>query len=170
MKHLVIWDLDDTLLDPSHRTHYLDRKPAQWDNFFNACDGDTFIQPMLDVLLELQHNTDVRIVFLTGRSNVLQVADKTLATLRMHGLDTHPLVLRPKGDFSKSGDFKRKWIDAHTQRNQYASITIIDDDIHVINKCRDIATTCLVDKQDYTATATRLRHVLPRSSCAPSLS
>lgn len=167
-KNLVIWDLDDTLLDPSHRTHFLDHKPARWDDFFNACDGDTFIDPMLNVLLHLHEkaliDSDIHIVFLTGRSNVLQVAEKTKATLRQHGLHEHPLVLRKKGDFRKSGDFKRTWIEAHLQKYQYDNVTIIDDDIHVIEQCRDIAKTCLVDKTDYAATAERCRVLLGLST------
>lgn len=164
MKQLIIWDLDDTLLDPSHRTHFLDHKPARWDDFFNACDGDSFIEPMLAVLLDLHAHSacsdDTHIVFLTGRSNVLQVADKTRATLRQHGLDTHPLVLRRKGDFRKSGDFKRTWIESHLKKYAYDHVTIIDDDIHVIEQCAGVARTCWVDKTDYAATAVRCRSLL----------
>lgn len=46
----IVFDLDGTLADDSHRKHYLDRDPKDWNGFYDACDGDNPAYAMMDLM------------------------------------------------------------------------------------------------------------------------
>lgn len=45
----VIFDIDGTLADLSHRLHHVSGKPKNWDAFFAEADRDALIVPMRDL-------------------------------------------------------------------------------------------------------------------------
>ena len=42
----VIFDLDGTLADPTHRLHFVKTKPKNWPAFFAAADKDECVEPI----------------------------------------------------------------------------------------------------------------------------
>jgi hypothetical protein len=61
----VIFDIDGTLADRTHRRHFVTVKPANWNAFRAAADRDTVIEPVAGVLRRLQAHA--RIILCTGR-------------------------------------------------------------------------------------------------------
>lgn len=104
----VIFDLDGTLTDPTHRLHYIQQTPKDWDAFFDACDGDLPKKHTMGVLLALAsagHNVSIW----SGR--VDRVRDKTESYLKSFMIN--PLFLtrmRPEGDFMPDKELKRMWL------------------------------------------------------------
>ena len=49
----VIFDLDGTLSDCTHRMHYLDNKPKDFDSFYGAMGDDTLVKPVASMLRNL---------------------------------------------------------------------------------------------------------------------
>ena len=62
---IAVLDIDGVLADASHRQHFLDGRPKDWDAFFAAVGDDTVIEAGRARLTELA--TDHRIVLLSGR-------------------------------------------------------------------------------------------------------
>ena len=90
MRPLAVFDLDGTLADVRHRLHHLERRPRQWDAFFDAARDDPPLRTGVALALESGRECDV--VYVTGRPERCR-AD-TLAWLRQHGLPDGELAMR----------------------------------------------------------------------------
>lgn len=60
----IVFDLDDTLADTTHREHILlkDNPPdenTKWSRFFEACTGDTLIKEIADIFYALTYDPDI---------------------------------------------------------------------------------------------------------------
>jgi phosphoglycolate phosphatase-like HAD superfamily hydrolase len=94
VRPLAVFDLDGTLADTRHRLHHLERRPKDWDAFFDAARDD----PPLDtgVLLARESARDCEVVYVTGRPERCR-AD-TLAWLREHDLPEGQVQMRRDAD------------------------------------------------------------------------
>lgn len=63
---IVIFDIDGTLADCSHRAHHLQEEPKNWEAFFAGCVNDDPIRPVVDLAKNFFDFKQV--VFITGRS------------------------------------------------------------------------------------------------------
>ena len=105
----VIFDLDGTLADDTHRAHYLTDGPKKdWDAYFDACDGDAPHTHIIAVLQALVHKGHI-IEIWTGRS--ARVRDKTIAWLHWNGVPFDFLNMRPEKDFRDDTLLKAKWLE-----------------------------------------------------------
>jgi hypothetical protein len=93
---LAVFDLDNTLADTTHRQHFLERTPRDWDGFFAAAPEDPPLDP--GIALVREHASTCAIVYLTGRPERCR-AD-TLRWLTRHGL--------PPGDVHMRRDHDRR--------------------------------------------------------------
>lgn len=136
---MIIFDLDGTLADCEHRTHFVEEPPMwianpefqktpmvssvitnpawrnfkpDWDAFYEACDKDLPIQPVMDIWNDQislggmgQHQ------IWSGRSE--SVREKTEEWLKYHLLcfESHQLKMRPIGDSTPDDVLKEKWLD-----------------------------------------------------------
>lgn len=105
----VVFDLDGTLADGSHREHWITRPVGQkdWRNYFAECDRDRPHSGIVTVFRALRA-AGHRVEIWTGRS--AEVADKTEAWLREHGLDGVPIKSRAEGDHTADDELKRQWL------------------------------------------------------------
>lgn len=60
-------DLDGTLADNTHRQHYLDREPKDWNGFFDAMSEDKPISHMVTLVQDLWGYTQHEIIIVTVR-------------------------------------------------------------------------------------------------------
>lgn len=118
---MIIFDLDGTLADCRHRRHFIEKDGANkpnWDAFYEACDKDEPIQPVLDAFIHLTQgepfNHDVQIW--SGRSE--SVKEKTLNWLiNLTGYCADKmywkrrLKMRPVGDYTPDDQLKERWLD-----------------------------------------------------------
>ena len=112
----LVFDLDDTLADTTHRQPILmqefDTATEMWNSFFDACDKDTPIPAMIE-LLDTLSVSDHRVEIWTGRSD--RVIEKTNTWLVEH--TEHPLYytlrMRPDGDFRPDTEIKGDWIEEY---------------------------------------------------------
>src|SRR5665213_2001730 len=79
MTEAVIFDIDGTLANCSHRLHHiLETRPKDWDAFFGAMDDDLPIRPIVQLFTELETAGNV-IILCTGRpENYRQVTERWL--------------------------------------------------------------------------------------------
>lgn len=81
MKRAIICDLDGTLCDSTHRNHYVQQNPKNWDKFFAEAVKDPVNTWCLDLILDLQTQGS-EILFVTGRH--MGLARDTIEWLHKH--------------------------------------------------------------------------------------
>jgi hypothetical protein len=99
----VVVDLDGTLSDASGRQHFLERRPKDWDGFFDACGQD----PVLSHVARLVECLDdeMAVILLTARPSRVQAL--TVAWLAQESIRWDLLVMRADRDFSPSPKAKQ---------------------------------------------------------------
>lgn len=66
MYKAVIFDIDGTLADSTHRLLYLEQKPKRWDKFFSEAIHDKYIPAVYNEYKQYR-KTGHKIIILTGR-------------------------------------------------------------------------------------------------------
>lgn len=110
---LIVFDIDGTLADLSHRLHHLDR--GDWDSFFAACGGDMPIQPGIDVFSEFLNNGwDIELW--TGRPE--RTREITTEWFARHGIDISGVTMRMRadGDHRPDTEVKPEYLTACGRR------------------------------------------------------
>ena len=138
----VIFDLDGTLSDCTHRMHYLDNKPKDFDSFYGAMGNDIVVKPVASMLRNL---TGVSKLVLTARP--VSYSHVTEEWLSKHDLLSHiqGLYMRPD-EQRRVPDYlyKQSMIDAI--RKEYNILLVIDDRDRVVNMWRENGIYCLQAK------------------------
>ena len=93
----IICDIDGTIADNSHRTHFIQEHPKNW-KAFNA--GYLDDEPISDILdkLRLLYIYDFRIIYLSGREKTysgFNLTELWLTWFAPYG----KLYMRPEGDY-----------------------------------------------------------------------
>ena len=113
----VVFDLDGTLADDSHRLHHIldPDTPKDWDSYFNECNWDVPIKQTIDFWNDL-YKAGVKVPIWTGRSEI--VRGKTIQWLCENvnedfGDDTKftEIKMRPVNDYCSTNELKGKWLD-----------------------------------------------------------
>ena len=144
---MIIVDLDGTIADCSHRTHYVKGAVKNWDAFNKACIHDKPIHNIIELVKRYVASIDTPVLFLTGRSDV--VRKETEIWLNTHfpemelGED-YMLVMRKEGDFRPDDIVKPELL------NQFIESKFFDTDVHTIfedrnsmvKKWRELGYTC----------------------------
>lgn len=158
----IVFDLDGTLADATHREHFINGETKDWDAFFEACDGDRPIRHTLHVLrsLAVMPGNVVEIWSGRGEGAGKSVRRKTLAWLRQHagivvwykgdGLTEDPpawgctvglLQMRQHGDHTPDHELKRNWLFKKWQSSQPVDMAFDDRD-KVVAMWREAGVPC----------------------------
>ena len=140
----IIFDLDGTLADNTHRMHFLDQEPKDWDGFFAACSDDA---PMiaLEVFRQLSQNPLNRISIWSGRgvgpNN--EVEAKTVAWLHDHLIDPGYYDIRMRGheDYTPDEQLKAKWLEEESCDGVWPDL-VFDDRQKVVDMWRERGIPC----------------------------
>lgn len=133
----VIFDLDGTLADATHRLHFIQREEKDWDGFFGACVDDKPIHNNIDISQALYEN--YKIIIITGRSSA--VWDETITWLREHDVAYQRLLMRNKGDRTPDHRLKVQMAKDYglTPEN---TLCVFDDRSVVVDAWRDVGFNC----------------------------
>ena len=91
---LAVFDVDGVLADVRHRLRHVERRPKDWDAFFDAAADDPALAT--GVALAQASTEDCEVVYVTGRPERCR-AD-TLAWFTQHGLPQGTLSMRGTRD------------------------------------------------------------------------
>lgn len=156
---LVVFDLDDTLANAEHRAHILEQEfeteGEKWDTFFDACDRDAPVFPIIAIYNSLVASGHYRVEIWTGRSE--KVRQKTEDWLSKFLFDWFPrtadfyeiqgykpvLRMRPADDFRKDTEVKGEFLEQAGQTPFMA----FDDRNVMVKWWRDQGVTCLQVKE-----------------------
>lgn len=92
---IYIVDIDGTIADCSHRLHFIQQKPANWNSFFAACADDEPIPEVIETV-KLLHEGGAEIVMITGRSDA--ICKQTHDWLTKWSVPCDALYMRKAGD------------------------------------------------------------------------
>lgn len=132
---VYIFDIDGTLSDLSHRLHFIETKPNDWDAFFAACGDDVPHEDVIQMARVLC-NTGSRIILITGRSN--QCERETRLWLEDHSVWYSQLLMRKQGDHRPDNIVKSELLDELLNTVPKDQIMgVFEDRDQVVNMYRD---------------------------------
>lgn len=129
----IVFDMDGTLSDPTHRLHHLKNK--DWDSFYEACDQDTPHDEMLNLMHSL-YAAAHRIEIWTGRRE--STREKTIQWMQDLELPNVPIRMRADGDKRHDVTVKGEWIDKYGKPD-----IVFEDRNSMVNFYRDQDIRCL---------------------------
>ena len=141
-KDTIVCDLDGTLCDISHRTHWVQVPSGvrkNWDAFFSEVPNDTPNQPVLDLLYMV--NEYSHIIFCSGRPERCR-ADTVEWLEKYYFVEgAYKLYMRQDGDFRRDDVVKQEILDKHIDKERVKFV--LDDRDQVVDMWRRNGLTCL---------------------------
>jgi phosphoglycolate phosphatase-like HAD superfamily hydrolase len=108
VKPVIIFDLDGTLADQTHRQHHIQGEQKDWRAYFGACQHDAPIGPVLRIM-RLLRNAGTECWVWTGRS--AEVLSDTRRWLVKFDAVPNELRMRPAGDHRPDHELKAAWLE-----------------------------------------------------------
>ena len=141
MRPVIIFDIDGTLSNPSHRLHHVTGPgPKDWTAFFATMADDAAAEPIIELCHSLGAAGHLRVIC-TGRPEKYRdVTEKWLYDNGVHGFDA--LYMRPDNDTRPDHVVKREILGL-IRRDDYEPWLVIDDRQSVVDMWRDEGLTCL---------------------------
>jgi len=127
----AILDIDGVVADVRHRLAFLDRRPKDWDGFFDAAVDDPLLPEGAAVVGELAARGHT-VVWLTGRPERCRRA--TLGWLAQHGLPAGELNMRGNRDRRPARQTKLETV--RRLANAHPVAVVVDDDEAVVATLR----------------------------------
>lgn len=136
----IIFDLDGTLCDITHRLHYIKGEKKDYDAFHKACIYDEPKKDVIDLFHLLNDGANyMRIV--SGRSD--GVRDETEEWLKSYDIGYDELIMRPYGDYTPDDKLKRNWLREGRLGSPERILCVFDDRQRVVDMWREEGLTCL---------------------------
>lgn len=138
---LVIFDIDGTLANLTHRLHHIKNGSRRWDEFFAEVKNDLPIHQIIE-LVRMVSGAGHHILLVSGRSEATREA--TVQWLAEHGVEYHEMYMRPDGDYRKDYIVKKE-ILAHIKKefDDPEILFVVDDRSSVVKMWREEGLICL---------------------------
>ncbi|MCW2777384.1 MAG: hypothetical protein JWN17_1109 [Frankiales bacterium] len=118
-----MFDIDGVLADVSHRLHFVQGRPKDWDAFFDAAVDDPVLAQGLALAQESAKDCDV--VYLTGRPE--RCRDDTLGWLSRNELPDGELVMR-SGTDRRPARLAKPPLLRRVARGRVVAVVVDDDE------------------------------------------
>lgn len=144
---LIVFDLDGTLSDDSHRQHYVAKPNRDFKSYYAGMSEDKPIKPVAEIMWAFMKPYPVHdIEIWTGRPEKYRSA--TVGWLRAHALcrivDLGAIRMRADGDNRSVIEVKREWIE------ESRPDLMFDDRTSSVQAWREMGVVCLqVQQNDY---------------------
>lgn len=138
----IIFDIDGTLADITHRLHHIQGEKKDYDAFYAACVDDKPKQDIVSLLNKLTPFDDEHsLIFCSGRPD--SVREETVAWIYKHtGCYPRNLYMRKTGDHRPDYAVKEE-ILKELQAKGYNILFTVDDRQQVVDMWRRNGITCL---------------------------
>jgi len=120
----IIFDLDGTLTDYSHRAHHLTPPNRDMMTFFSKMEDDTVYEWCLNILLEAQRAGYV-VILLTGRPDSFR--PHTERWLKKHNISYDMLLMRKADDFRPGAVVKEEIFRAEILGKCHVQLAVDDN-------------------------------------------
>ena len=136
----VIFDLDGTLCDITHRLHFIKNGKKDFDGFYKACPADVPKPPIIEIN-RMCHCAGHRIIISSGRSE--NVRADTEVWLQRHNVFYHKMLMRPDACFVPDHALKKAWLDNGLLGEKDDILFVVVDRDRMVKMWRDQGLTCL---------------------------
>ena len=139
MTKAVIFDIDGTLADLSHRRHHIQNQSRNWDAFFAEAGNDQVIEPVRE-LARIIAAQGYKIILVSGRTD--KIRQITADWLVAHEVPFDELHMRREGDTRQDFIVKSELLDAILAEGNEI-LCVVDDRPSVVAMWRERGLTCL---------------------------
>ena len=105
---LICFDIDGTLADLSHRVHFWQQKPKNWNMFKSEIVNDSPIEQICSFARTMHHFSH-HVILCSGRSE--DTRDMTNDWLRKHHITFDKLYMRAENDYRSDDIIKLELLD-----------------------------------------------------------
>jgi len=145
-KNAVIFDLDGTIFDPTHRLHFLDGK-KDWKGFHDAMDQDPVFEDIARLARifhrESEKGGEIKAVLLvTARHDDPSYKKMTIEALKRHNIPYHQLYMRKNNDYRPDQVVKAEILERIID-DGYTPVLAIDDRKSIVDMWRSHGITTL---------------------------
>jgi predicted kinase len=138
-QNAVIFDIDGTLADATHRLHWVTGGKRDWPAFFAAMNRDTVVKPIRALLWSLQR--DNKIVLCSGRPEDYRETIEIWLS-QNHIINTAALYMRAAGDYRSDHIVKAELL-TKMREDGYEPWLAVDDRSSIVAMWREHGITCL---------------------------
>lgn len=138
----VIFDIDGTIADCSHRLHLIEGEKKEWEKFFFACVDDKPIKPILELLESIFGSCDI--VFCTSRPERTrkETTDWIIENTGYRYLPKNELLMRSDNDRRPDTIVKPELLEKEGLTPDRV-LFIVEDRTKVVKKWRELGYTVL---------------------------
>lgn len=137
--YTIIFDIDGTLADITHRLHHIKNGNKNWDAFHAECVNDKPVEPIC-MMARFHHTYSYPIILVSGRSDIVRA--ETVAWLAKHQIGYLQLLMRKHGDYRPDDILKEEFLDKLLAEGHKILYTV-DDRQRVVDMWRRRGITCL---------------------------
>ncbi|MFL2797481.1 MAG: HAD family acid phosphatase [Paracoccaceae bacterium] len=142
----IIFDIDGTILDISHRVKFALQNPKDWKSFYSNMDADQPIEEICTLLKSLIKDDTNQILFCTGRvedyrKKTIEQINKILKGCKYFDIDSF-LYMRPKGDLRKDFMVKRDLYNKMIN-DGFDPVLVFEDKATVVEMWQELGLKCL---------------------------
>lgn len=142
MIEAVVFDIDGTLADLSHRLHWIQSEEKNWDKFYEDVDKDEIIKPIAQIFVAYASFLvpSSKLICITGRPE--RTREATLKWFRENiGPEPDGLYMRKNHDYRPDVEIKKEWIEK-LQKKGYKIQLAFEDRDRVVKMYRDMGIQC----------------------------
>lgn len=136
----VIFDIDGTLADNTHRQHLVADGQMSWEKFFQQMGEDTPVVPIIDLCKTLTASKQYEVLLFTGRPE--RYRKLTEQWLTWNGVPDLPLEMRNDGDTRPDSEVKQDMLKALLSKGAEIAF-VVDDRQSVVDMWRKNGVICL---------------------------
>ena len=148
MSKIIVFDIDGTIADCTHRLHHVKKDNPDWKAFFAECINDTPIESICDMSIVLSQYYDI--VFCTGRSEECRAQTEEWL---LKYVNKNAVLMRKEGDHRPDHVVKKELLEDYLKLENLEKssvITIYEDRQVVVDMWRDNGYhVCQVAKGDF---------------------
>ena len=136
MLNSIVFDLDGTLANISHRLHYVKNGKKNWEAFFEAIPADQPISEIVELAIDLIQIDTKPVLFATGRPE--STRSDTEEWLRYNGIDVDfetKLFMRQSGDRRPDAEVKSGILERMGDAG-FKPVLVFDDRQSVVDMWR----------------------------------
>lgn len=108
---MIVFDIDGTLADATHRLHHIQKKPKDWEAFYSLAPMDRPIWPVIETLVALADRQPIELW--TGRRESLRAETVRWLQQFIHDVHRFTIRMRADGDHREDYDVKREFVERY---------------------------------------------------------
>lgn len=140
MNKVVLFDVDGTLADISHRRIFLERSPPDWKLFNSSIVDDVPNTPIVELYRALWSASLYELILVTGRME--RYRQVTEDWLNEFSIPFSRIIFRHDDDFREDSIVKEEFLDVLKDEGK-TILFVVDDRKQVVDMWRRNGITCL---------------------------